>query len=405
MKKNEVVSIVRFQLSWVDRLRALFGREVRVRVETSTDAPEIRKASSRSEVSVEPIFRARRRLQTALASALAVALMTLASPALAIGPNGTSGTITAANANLASGTPTASSYVGVALYAGGLANTIFGGSVPQYGVLGVSVTGTFSATLRFQGSTDEGTNWFTVDAYAIPVTGVAAVGTTTTTGRWAVLGAGLTNLRVTASSYTSGTATVVIEGTSPGLAPLINLSDASKRLISGNSDRPTYGVTTTVTVPTSAQSLVAVEASASTKVRLQELKICLTTGLQTTAGERHLVLFHTTAASSGGSAVTPILYDKGDSAFGGAARSGSITTTPAVGSVTVANAIWSEVIFMPAAATTAVPCVTRNFALGQNKPPTIAAGVANGFAIADLTGGAGGTGNYAIDLRFTEESN
>lgn len=345
-------------------------------------------------------------VQTVMRAMLIAVALALASPALAIGPNGVTGTITAANSNLTSGTPTANSYVGVSLYSGGLANTIFGGSVPQYGVIGVTVTGTFSATLRFQASTDEGVNWYTVDAYPLPATGVAAVGTTTTTGRWAVLGAGITNVRVTASSYTSGTATIVIEGTAPGMAPLINLADASKRLISGNSDRPTYGVVTTVTVPTAAQSLFAVEASASTRVRVRSLKICVTDGLQTTAGKREIVLFHTTAASSGGTARTPVLYDKtNDSAFGGVARSGSITTTPAVGSTTVANALWSAVIDIPAAATATVACVSRDFDLVQARAPSVATGTANGLALADLTGGSGGSGNYEITAVFTEEAN
>ena len=350
----------------------------------------------------------RRVLRSALAPALALMLAAISVPAWAIGPNGVSGTITAANANLSSGTPTASSYIGVPLYSGPLGNTLFGGAAPVLGIVNIQVTGTFTATLRFQASMDEGSTWITLPVYPVTTAvGMTATPVTTATaaGKWTALAGNYTNVRVTASAYTSGTATVVLETAAPGFLPLLPLADASNRLLTGNSDRPTYGVTTTVTVPTSAQSLAAVEASATTRVRLQEIKICLTSGLQTTAGERHLVLFHTTAASSGGSALTPILYDKADSAFGGTARSGSITTTPAVGSVTVANAIWSEVIFMPAAATTAVPCVVRNFTGGQGKAPVVVAGVANGLALADLTGGAGGTGNYAIDLRFTEESN
>lgn len=348
-------------------------------------------------------------VRTKCAALMVVLALASAAPALAIGPNGVSSTIAALNANLSSGTPTASSYVGVTLFNGPLGNTIFGGATPVLGLVNIQVTGTFTATLRFQGSMDEGTTWITLPVYPVTTAiGVTATPVTTATaaGKWVALAGPFTNVRVTCSAYTSGTATVVLETGASGFQPLMWLADGSNRLIIGNSDRPTYGVTTTGTVPAAAQSLIAIEASASTRVRLRSLKVCLTTGLQTTAGERHLVLFHTTAASSGGSVLTPILYDKtNDSAFGGVARVGAITTTPAVGSVTTANALWSEVIFMPAAATTAVTCARRDFDEGKSRSPSVAVGTANGLALADLTGGSGGTGSYTYDLVFTEESN
>lgn len=423
---NKITSHITFELPWRDRLRVLFGRTVHVRVETETNV-EVRTASAKSGVTVDPIFRRSGKeealtanmernnrhvggiLRGPVAALLLGLALALAPPAHAIGPNGVTGTITAANANLSSGTPTAASYVGVGLFNGPLGSTIFGTTAPVLGAVNFQVTGTFTATLRFQGSMDEGVTWITLPVYPVTTAiGVTATPATTATaaGKWVALAGPYTSVRVTCSSYTSGTATVVLETNAAGFHPMMWLADGSNRLITGNSDRPTFGVTTTVTVPTAAQSLFAVEASATTRVRLRSLKICLTSGLQTTAGERHLILAHTTAASTGGSALTPILYDKtNDSAFGGIARSGSITTTPAVGSLAVANSLWSEVIFMPAAATTAVPCVTRNFDVGHARAPSVAVGVANGLALADLTGGSGGTGSYAIDAVFTEESN
>jgi hypothetical protein len=341
---------------------------------------------------------------------LVAAVLALAAPAFAIGSNGVTGTITAANSNLSSGTPTASSYVGVPLYSGPISNTIFGGSQPILGMVNIQVTGTFSATLRFQASMDEGSTWITLPVYAVSsgtgVAGTAPATTTTTTGKWIAMAAAYTNVRVSASSYTSGTATVILETAAPGMLPLLWLSDASNRLLSGNSDRPTYGVTANVTVGTGANSFFAVESSASTRVHLRSIKICLLDGLQTTAGEREILLFHTTAAATGGTAKTPILYDKtNDSAFGGTVRVGGITTTPAGGSVALTAGLWSEVVFMPAAATTAVQCVRKDFDIGQGRAPTTATGTANGLALADLTGGSGGTGNYSVDAVFSEEAN
>lgn len=183
--------------------------------------------------------------------------------------------------------------------------------------------------------------------------------------------------------------------------------DANGRDIIGNSNRVSYSTSFTVTVPTSAGALATIEADGTNKLRLRYMKVCLTTGIQTAGGERQLILYRTTVASSGGSSVTPTILDSSaDPAFGGVLRTGGITTTPTGGSVTVANSLWSGVIFMPGAVTTAVPCIEKHFDLGQLKAPTTAAATtASGLAIADLTGGSGGTGNYAIDLEWTAEPN
>lgn len=336
---------------------------------------------------------------------LAAALAVLSTPALALGPNGTSGSITAVNANVSSGTATAGSSVVATLFNGAPGSTIFSGSDAKYATVGIQVLGTWAGTLTFQYSQDEGVTWISLPVYPTPVTGVAPASTTTANGNWLALTSGYTHLRVTCTTYTSGTANVSLE---QYMAPFsfIPLADAASRLITGNSGRATYDASNTVTVPTAASSMFAIESSATALTRLRRIKVCLTTGLQTTAGERQLALFATTAASTGGSTQTPTQMDASDAAFGGIVRAGALTTTPAVGAVTLAaNALWSEVIFMPAAATTAVPCVSRDFDLSQMKALTAAAGVAKGLALADLTGGSGGTGNYAIDLTFTSEAN
>lgn len=70
----------------------------------------------------------------------------------------------------------------------------------------IEVTGTFVATLQFEG-TAEGSTWTSVRAFLAGTT-PAAVTSTTTTGRWYAAIAGLSLFRVRVSEYTSGTASV-----------------------------------------------------------------------------------------------------------------------------------------------------------------------------------------------------
>jgi hypothetical protein len=56
--EHRLFTVVTHTFTWRDRLRLLFGRELKVRVETTTDV-EVRKAEGRSEVTVAPIIRPR----------------------------------------------------------------------------------------------------------------------------------------------------------------------------------------------------------------------------------------------------------------------------------------------------------------------------------------------------------
>jgi hypothetical protein len=185
------------------------------------------------------------------------------------------------------------------------------------------------------------------------------------------------------------------------------LTDASGRAIAGNVDRTSYTVATAEAIGATAKALGAIEADGTSVLRLRYIKICLdSTALQTAAGNRTLVLYPTTAASASGSTVTPVPLQSGDAAFAGVARTGALTTTTAIGSVTAANALWQTNIFMPAAATTATACVEKYFGTGDGvKPPTTSSAVTSGLALGDLTGGAGGTGNYLITMTFAVEPN
>jgi hypothetical protein len=80
------------------------------------------------------------------------------------------------------------------------------------GVVGIQVTGTWTATLAAQGSSDNGTTWFTVNM--TPYTTSTPVSSTAANGNWQAFVGGLTDFRIRASAYTSGTAIVVLNSTS-----------------------------------------------------------------------------------------------------------------------------------------------------------------------------------------------
>ena len=85
-------------------------------------------------------------------------------------------------------------------------------SAAGIGDVGVTITGTWSATLTFQGTIDA-SNWFTVQAMPLPVTQTSTTSSSTTTnGQFTVPLAGLNQFRVTATAFSSGTVTVTLEG-------------------------------------------------------------------------------------------------------------------------------------------------------------------------------------------------
>jgi hypothetical protein len=79
--------------------------------------------------------------------------------------------------------------------------------VQAFGTVGIGITGVFTQTLNFEGTTDT-TNWFAIQA-TNSSTGTAAT-TTTTTGMYQVAGNGLRAIRVRANPVTSGTANIVM---------------------------------------------------------------------------------------------------------------------------------------------------------------------------------------------------
>lgn len=88
----------------------------------------------------------------------------------------------------------------------------------------VVITGTFTGTLQFKAAADANTTYNAVNAY--PQAGGAAVTSATSTGTWFISAAGYADVCVHASSLSSGTASVRMEG-SVGLQRNFSGSDVA----------------------------------------------------------------------------------------------------------------------------------------------------------------------------------
>jgi hypothetical protein len=340
---------------------------------------------------------------------LALVALLASAGAFALGVNSNSGSLTVQNAAGTTGACTANSCV-VSDISFSAPGTIFSPVWAVYDTVTVQVLGTWSGTISFQCSQDEGATWFAcpvspypgsvLKATAIPL----AVTTTTANGNWIFDAGGSTTFRAVMSTFTSGSASVTLEKQQAEQYVGVNAAPPSQ-----NSQNVSYAALNAETVPTAAAALQAVEADGTNRLYLRHLKVCLSpTAVQTTAGLRTLVLYKTTAASASGSTFSPIAMDSADGAFAGVARTGALTTTPAIGSVTVPLSIAHGIVGIGAAVGTNLvtnTCWEQYFGdqQGQMKPPTVAKAIANGLAIGDLTGGAGGTGAYNIEMDVTAE--
>jgi hypothetical protein len=88
---------------------------------------------------------------------------------------------------------------------------------PSAGAVGLSITGTWSATLQFEGSSDNGVSFVAISGF--PLNSTTGASNTTSNGTWRFAVSGLTHIRVRCSAFTSGTAAIVINS-SPTAASL-----------------------------------------------------------------------------------------------------------------------------------------------------------------------------------------
>jgi hypothetical protein len=82
------------------------------------------------------------------------------------------------------------------------------------GGTGIVITGVWSGTIAFEASIDAGVTWFAIETYRPETTNESVTSTTTVNGNFQPLTlAGVTHVRVRASAWTSGTASIVLSAT------------------------------------------------------------------------------------------------------------------------------------------------------------------------------------------------
>lgn len=172
---------------------------------------------------------------------------------------------------------------------------------PNYSAVAIQLGGTFTATLQFEGSVDNGTTWTALQSWPMPTgTGVTSA---TGTGTWQAGTSALTDVRVRCSSFSSGPIAVVITATlgsgfavpdlTSGGVPLTNTTPGALDVTVLPSSTAGSGITRVVSA--SAESNHVLKASAGNLYG-----VYVTTG--NTAG--YLMVFNATSAPGDG-AVTP----------------------------------------------------------------------------------------------------
>ena len=175
----------------------------------------------------------------------------------------------------------------------------------------------------------------------------------------------------------------------------------------GRRGRPTYTASTGAAA-CDAANVLAVESTATTGIKI--LRWCVNMSQATAAAAVNITLVRTTAASSGGTALTAegtgttavSKMDPADANYGGVARGGAATIT-AGARLDQAGFSIGEI-----GAGTADPASPNNFCKTYGsgtaeKLPTAALGVANGIALTMSASGAGSLSSCAMSVTFIAE--
>jgi len=160
---------------------------------------------------------------------------------------------------------------------------------------------------------------------------------------------------------------------------------------------PTYtAVASGISGATANDHMITLNAGASLKVRIHRIAI-LHSQIATAAAVRSFqVLRTTTAAPTGGGAITPAPFDTADTA-GAAAR--SLPTAKGTEAAVLLNPIITASQAILATATQGMDRYEWRASLGA-KPIIIPVGTTNGIAIKNLTATANAL--YTLEIEFTE---
>ena len=172
----------------------------------------------------------------------------------------------------------------------------------------VQVTGTWVATLQFEGTLD-GTTWIPINAVAASTSGPIPV--TTVNGLYRVTPAGLTTFRINATAYTSGTAVITMRASLGVGGTFINQIAPIK--ITDGTSTTTIKPASTASLTTDLPLVVALHPSSPTPNFLAAQSVTgtrLNNGTSNSAGS-----FHLTIGGSDGTNLRPLLVDTGGRPF------------------------------------------------------------------------------------------
>ena len=160
---------------------------------------------------------------------------------------------------------------------------------------------------------------------------------------------------------------------------------------------PSYVVPfSNISVATSADHVCALNAGASLKVRVRRIRVEQGASATTAGLVRLSIVRTTTAAPTGGSAVTPAAYDTADAAAGASAR-----TLPTAKGTETTTLFTGVIILRQAVSTTGSPADDAIFEWVQmpnQKPIIIPTGSTNGLVIKVGTGVAAATVDGFIEF-------
>lgn len=167
--------------------------------------------------------------------------------------------------------------------------------------------------------------------------------------------------------------------------------------VAGEYPYPAYTIVAqNVSVATSGDHVLALNAGSSNRVRIRRITIEQSAPATAAGTVRLTIRRTTTAAPTGGTALTPAPHDTGDAASGASAR--TLPTAKGTESTILGTAYLTlrQAVSATGSPADDAPYVWQQ--LPNSKPLVIPAGTTNGLAIVVGTGAAGATVDVTVEL-------
>jgi hypothetical protein len=243
-------------------------------------------------------------------------------------------------------------------------------SITGQGVYTVTanVTGTWVGTLVFEGQMADN-NWVQIPANVIATTFPwVSISQSTVNGAFAITGGGYLNVRVRATAWTSGTASIGLDG---------SLSQQTVIANSFTPISPTYSACAgSLGVAANPTDVFTITGSATKTVLIQKIKL---SGTQQNAGSADFIFIRRSTANTGGTSttITAGQHDSNDAAPTATVR--AYTANPTLG--TAAGNIRFSSVFIPSKSGTGGSPTLFPFGDIPNESPIVLRGTSQVLAI------------------------